>query len=385
MSASLSAEAMQKRFYDIDEDSISRMVREVLAEEVSVVDGGVLERFEETAAAFFGTRHAVAVSNGTAAIHLALFAMDLQPGDEVLIPDYSYYAVALSVCLMGGVPVFCDVREDDLTIDLDDAEAMRSPQTRAIIVHQPHGCPADGARLRAYADKHGLQLICDAAQAHGALWDGRPLGHYYDYICVSMGKGKLISGGELGVVTAPSNRCRDRMLLYGHVNRVPRALLTDEYRQLDNAVGMKYRPHAFALVMALEQMNTYADRSRRLVENVQRFEEGLSSIPGFKPFEMHPKASRVYWQFPIRGDCGPRGLDTIVRELLGKRFPVERSRVKLVHENTVITDYYGIKSNREFPVAQRINEEILRVDAFALYEEGAAERLITAFSEALNL
>jgi perosamine synthetase len=385
MSPSLSAENLQKQFYALDEDTVTRMVRATLADEMSVVDGGVLERFEDTSADFFGSRHAVAVSNGTAALHLALFAMDLQPGDEVLIPTYSYYAVPLTVCMMGGIPVFCDVLEDDLAIDLDDAETMRSSRTKAIIVHQPHGCPADAERLRSYADKHGLQLICDAAQAHGALWDGRPLGYYYDYVCASLGKGKLISGGELGVVTAPSDRCRDRMMLYGHVNRVPNALLTDEYRHFDNAVGVKYRPHAFSLAMALEQMETYAERSRRLVENVQKFEEGLSSIPGFTPYKTHPKATRVYWRFPIRVDSSAADLDTIVGQLTDSDCPVERSRAKLVHMNTVITDYYGIKPNREFPVAQRINEENLRVDAFALYEEGAVERILEAFAKVSNL
>jgi dTDP-4-amino-4,6-dideoxygalactose transaminase len=324
----------------------------------------------------------VAVSNGTTALHLALFAMDLQPGDEVLIPSYAYYAVPLTVCLMGAVPVFCDVREDDLSIDLDDAEQMRTSRTRAIIVHQPHGVPANAERLRTYADHHGLQLIADAAQAHGALWNGRPLGYYYDYVFSSFGKGKLISGGELGTVTAPSDRCRDRMLLYGHVNRVPAALLTDEYRHIDNAVGVKYRPHPFALTLALQQMDSYASRSRKMVENVQIFEEGLADLPIFSPFEINPEASRVYWRFPIRVNATPAKLDTLLRHLREHNCPVSGNPGTLAHRHSVVTEYYGIRTERTFPVAERIASEVLHVDPFPLYREGAAEALLRAFAEA---
>ena len=330
---------------------------------------------------FWGARHAVAVCNGTAAIHLALFAMDLQPGDEVLIPSYAYYADALPVCMLGALPVFCDVREADLTIDLADAESMLTSRTRAILVHQPHGCPADADRLRAFADAHGLTLICDATHAHGALWNGRPMGQYYDYVCASLGKGKLISGGELGVVTAPSDRCRDRMLLYGHVNRVPAALLTQEYRHIDNAVGIKYRPHPFALALALQQLGTYAERSQQLVEHVQRFEEGVGDSSIFSLFATPAEAARVYWRFPIRVQGPSEALVSVVRQLKERGCPVEQNRAKPLHRHSVITEYYGVETNRSFPVTERVTSETLRVDAFPFFDAGVAEQLVTAFRE----
>lgn len=377
-----SLEESQRNFYGVDEAAIDRIVREVIREEFSVVDGGVLESFENAAAGFFGAPHAVAVSNGTAALHLALFAMDLRPGEEVIIPSYAYYAVPLAVCLMGGVPVFCDIREEDLTIDLEDAERVRTERTRAIIVHQPHGYPANAEALRAYADQHRLQIIGDAAQAHGALWNGHPLAYYYDYVCSSLGKGKLISGGELGVVTAPTDRCRDRMMLYGHVNRVPGALLTDEYRHIDNAVGVKYRPHPFALTLALEQIESYARRSRRLVENVQHFERSLADNPLVSAMPADPRASRVYWKFPVRVDTSAIGLDTLLQRLQARDCPVTRNSVTLAHRHSVVTDYYGVKTKRSYPVAERITGELLHIDAFPLYREGAAEQLAAAFAEA---
>ena len=375
----LSLEEQQRLFYDVHEDAFARILRQVLDEELSVVEGGILEEFEKASAAFIGARHAVAVCNGTAALHLALFAMELEPGDEVLIPVYGYYAMALPVCMMGAKPVFCDINADDLTLDVDDAEASITDRTRAIIVHQPWGCPADADRLRELADRRDLKLIADISHAQGTLWRGQPLGKYYDYICASMGKGKLISGGELGVVTAPTDRCRDRMLLYGHVNRVPKGLLTDDYRHIDNAVGIKYRPHPFALALALEQMATYAERSAKMVAHARAFEAGFADIDGFEPFKTPESADRVYWRVPIRvaerlGDPGD-----VAKRLAAQGCPVQKKGGIQLHTHSAISDYYGIETSRTFPVAERVAPTCLQVDIFALYDDEAVGRALNAF------
>lgn len=379
-----SAEELQRQFYGLDKKALDRIVEQVMTEEFSVVDGGILEEFERTAARFFDARHAVAVSNGTAALHMALFAMDLRPGDEVIIPSYAYYAAPLAVCLLGAVPVFCDVRGDDLTIDLEDAERLRSPRTRAIIVHQPHGYPADPERLRSYADAHDLKIIADAAQAHGATWRGRPLGYYYDYVCSSFGKGKLISGGELGVVTAAKDRCRDRMLLYGHVNRVPDALLTNEYRHIENAVGVKYRPHPFALALALEQMQNFDTRLADLVARVQAFERGLESVPGVTAFRSHTNAGRVYWRFPVKVEASNRNPVELARLLQGRDCLVSPNPGILAHRHSVVTGYYGVQTHREFPVAEQLIKNLLHVDAYALLQDGRVESLLQAFNDLMS-
>ncbi len=381
---SLTAEELQRRFYGLDRAAMGHVVDQVMAEEFSVVEGGILENFEHQAAQFFGSRHAVAVSNGTAALHMALFALDLQPGDEVIIPAYAYYAAPLTVCMMGAKPVFCDVRAEDLTLDLADAERVRSPRTRAIIAHQPHGYPPNAEQLRAYADAHGLSIIADAAQAHGATWKGHPLGFYYDYVCSSFGKGKLISGGELGVITASEDRCRDRMLLYGHVNRVPAALLTDEYRHIENAIGVKYRPHPFALALALEQMKDFDRRIAKLVQRVSAFERELASIPGVSPMAVHPDAGRVYWRFPVEVTMENSDLDKVVALLQAYHCPVTRNPGILAHRHSAVSDYYGVRTDRAFPVAERLVERLLHIDAYALYQDGCPERLLQAFADVMS-
>ncbi len=377
-----SGELAQRNFYGMDDATFERITRTILEEELSVVDGGILEEFETRVADFFDARHAVATTNGTASLHLALFALDIGPGDEVIVPTLGYYATALPVCMMGATPVFCDIEEETLAIDPADAARMVTPRTKAIIVLQPWGLPADVDTLRALADEHGLALISDSSHALGARWDGAALGRSYDIVCASMGKGKLISGGEVGIVTANDDRLRDRMVLYGHVNRVPRGLITDEYRHLQNAVGMKYRPHPFTMALALEQMSTYGERSARLVKNIQRFEAGLAEIPFFEPFAVPAKAERVYWRVPVHFDTEhfPELAD-LQKALVELGSPVDtRSRERLIHEHNVISEYYGVETNRSFPVAERLRGKVLYLEAFSFYDEAVIEPMLDHFA-----
>jgi len=370
-------EAAQRLFYELDEATLAALVKNLVEEELSVVSGGILERFENAAARFYGAKHAVATVNGTASIHLALFAIDLRPGDEVLLPTYGYFGMAVPVAMMGATPIFADVSEASLTIDPADAAAMITPRTKAIIVHQPYGIPADFDALRTLADEHGIALVSDASHAQGVKWRGRPVGAVTEFLCASYGKAKLVTGGELGIVTANDDVHRDRMLLYGHVNRVPKALITDEYRHFDNAVGMKYRPHSFATAIALEQFKTLGVRIERLSANCRRFEAGLATIEGLSPYETPEGGERVYWRVPIRvdGDRFP-DLPDLVSRLKERGVPAEKRNPKLIHAHNVISDYYGVKTDRDFPVAERVIGETIQIDSFPLYQDGAAERFL---------
>ncbi len=377
-----STELAQRRFYEVGEEGFARIVQTILEEELSVVEGGILEEFETGIAKFFDARHGVATTNGTASLHLALFALDIGPGDEVIVPTLGYYATALPVSMLGATPVFCDIEEATLGIDPADAAAMITPRTKAIIVLQPWGLPVNIEALRALADEHGLALISDSSHAQGTRWDGKALGHHYDFVCASLGKGKLISGGELGVVTANDDLHRDRMVLYGHVNRVPRGLITEDYRHLQNSVGVKYRPHPFAMALALEQMCSYAERSAKLVQNIQAFEAGLATIPGFDAFAIPPKAERVYWRVPLRYDTErfPE-LGDLQQLLVDRGCPVDtRGRGRFIHEHNVITEFYGVDTRRSFPVAERMRNKVLYLDVFPFYDDGLVEPLLEHFA-----
>lgn len=292
---------MHRDFYNLGPTSVRNITNLLSTSTLSVVDGGILEDFERKASALFGHRFGVATCNGTAALHLALFAIGLEPGDEVIVPTYAYHAMVTPILQLGGRPVFCDIEECGLTIDVESAKSAVSPRTRAVMVLHPWGNPAHLGKLRQFTNERKLYLISDASHAHGATWCGSPLGTFCDVVCASFGRGKLITGGELGIVSTDESHLRDRMLLFGHVNRVPQGYLTDTYKHIGNAIGIKYRPHPFALQLALDQFDSYPERSRQLVVHVN---ELLSEVhrAGLETQHSFAESGRVFWQIAIMAE-----------------------------------------------------------------------------------
>ena len=176
--------------------------------------GPRVHRFEAAFAAFCGTRHAIAVSSGTAALHLALVAAGCQTDDEVVLPSLNFVAAANAVVHTGATPVFCDIRGlDDLNLDPDDVEAAVTERTKAIIVLHYGGFPCDMDAVGEIAGRHGLIVIEDAAHAPGATWRGRRCGAIGDIGCFSFFSNKNLPIGEGGMVVTDDDRLADRIRL----------------------------------------------------------------------------------------------------------------------------------------------------------------------------
>ena len=160
-----------------------------------LAQGPQVAAFEEEFSGVVGGRECVAVNSGTSALHLALLAVGLQPGDEVLVPSFTFAATANAVAL-AGVPVFVDIEADSFCMDPDAAQAAITSRTRAIMPVHLYGHPADMTRLAAVAQKHGLLIVEDAAQAHLASWQGTPVGALGDAAAFSFYPTKNMTSGE---------------------------------------------------------------------------------------------------------------------------------------------------------------------------------------------
>ena len=175
---------------------------------LGVLDSGVWWRtpgtqtakFEREFAAFHQARHGVAVTNGTHALEVALLALGVGPGDEVIVPDYTFVATASAVLMTGAVPVLVDVRPDTYCIDCDQSEAAIGPRTKAVIPVHMGGHPADLDRLTDIAARRGLELIEDCAHAHGSQWRGRAVGTFGRMGTFSFQQSKLMTAGEGGII-----------------------------------------------------------------------------------------------------------------------------------------------------------------------------------------
>ncbi len=175
--------------------------------------GAFVERFEREFAAFAGTRAAISVGNGTVALHLALLALDVRPGDEVLVPALTYVATANAVRYVGAEPVFVDVDPETWCLDARLIESAVSRRTRGIIAVHLYGHPADMDAIERVAAAHGLWVIEDAAQAHGARYKGRPAGSLARAGTFSFYGNKIFSCGEGGAVTVDDPQLEARMRL----------------------------------------------------------------------------------------------------------------------------------------------------------------------------
>lgn len=198
---------MSIRFLDLqamhDElrPELDRAWREV-TDQAAFIGGAAVERFEADWAAYCGTRHAVGLANGTAALELALDALGVGPGDEVIVPANTFFATVSAVRTVGAVPVFVDVDPRTLLVDPARVGEALGPRTAAVIAVHLYGQPCDMDALGAICARAGVLLVEDAAQAHGATWRGRRAGSLGRIGCFSFYPGKNLGGfGDAGAVT----------------------------------------------------------------------------------------------------------------------------------------------------------------------------------------
>ncbi len=181
-------------------DSAVDVLRSGILTDKSGMGPRVLE-FERSFAKFVGARHAVALVNGTAALHAALLAADVGPGDEVILPSFTFVGAANAVLLTGATPVFADIDKETYCLRLDSVEEGLTRKTKAIIPTDLYGLPADLSEIIDFVQGKGIVVVEDAAQAHGAVFNGKRIGSIADMTCFSFYAGKNVTTGEGGMVT----------------------------------------------------------------------------------------------------------------------------------------------------------------------------------------
>jgi len=250
--------------------------------------GGPIGRFEQRFAQLAGTKYALSMNSGTAALHSAYMSVGIGPGDEVLVPSYTFFASAAPIFQCGGTPVFCDIDSHTLTIDPDDLEARITTRTKAICVVHIWGNPARMDRIAEIARKHNLALIEDCSHGPGATFQDRPVGSWGDIGCFSLQGTKAISGGEAGIAVTSNPTLYDHMLALGHFNRTA----TDQQNRtfdIENlSLGLKYRPHLFAILMAAGGLRRLPELNRLRRKNYEILSTELAGCPALEPIESYP-------------------------------------------------------------------------------------------------
>lgn len=253
---------------------------------------------EEWARGYFGRSYALAVSSGTAALASAYFGLGIGPGDEVLVPSYTFHATATPLLALGARPVLYDCEPASTRPDLDDLSARITPATSAICVVHMFGLPADMGAVRRLASSHGLAVVEDAAQAHGARIDGQLVGTLSDVGCFSIGGQKMVTGGFGGLLLTDNREIYDRALVYGHAHERALEELDPSntwYGPADTGYGGNLRIHPIAAELALSHCRTLNERIAVRGSVLDGLTRRLQEFPFLDPPFTPANCSRGGW------------------------------------------------------------------------------------------
>jgi perosamine synthetase len=276
----------------VTEEEVAAVVGALRAGEISGSFGESIPRFEQEFAAYCGVKYGVATSSGTTALHLAVTAAGLGPGDEALVSASTNIATALAVVHNQGVPVPVDSEPRTWELDLDLLEGLLSPRTKAILPVHLYGHPVDMDRLMAFARRHGLVVIEDCAESHGATCRGRMTGSFGDMACFSFYANKVITTGEGGMVLTNDEALARRL-------RLLRNLAFTEPRFWHEEAGYNFRMTGMQAALGraqLRRIEPIIAAKRRVAHTYNRL---LADVPGLQLPAEEAWARNVYWMYAV--------------------------------------------------------------------------------------
>ncbi|KPU63874.1 aminotransferase DegT [Thermococcus sp. EP1] len=274
----------------IGEEEINAVV-EVLKSGM-LAHGKEVEAFEREFADYLGAKYGIAVTNGTAALDIALKAIEIGPGDEVITTPFTFIASANSILFQGAKPVFADI--DPKTYNLDPNEVLEkiTDKTKAIVVVHLYGQPADMKAFKEIAEDYKLYLIEDCAQAHGAEFEGQKVGTFGDIAAFSFYPTKNMTTGEGGmIITNDEELARRAELIRNHGQ-------ADKYFHVE--LGYNLRMTNIAAAIGRGQLKKLDGWNEKRIENARLLTEGISKIDGLTPPYVDPRVKHVFHQYVIR-------------------------------------------------------------------------------------
>lgn len=369
----------------IDEEDIEAVVDVLRSDWLTT--GSAVEAFETALASFVGAKHAVAVSSGTAALHTAMYAVDIKPRDEVIVPSMTFVATANAVVFQGGTPVFIDVDPDTLLIDPSQIESKITSRTKVIVAVDYAGQPCNYDLLRAIANRHDLILIADACHALGAEYKGKKVGTLADLTVFSFHPVKHITTGEGGMVVTNNNELVERMLRFrnhgitmDHRQRSKRK--TWYYEMVD--LGYNYRLTDFQCALGISQLRKLPKWIERRQQIAGYYNEAFANLPGIIPLDVSPHVTHAYHLYVIRTDPAQTEVD---RAKVFSALREEGIGVNVhylpVHMHLFYRERFGIKPGL-CPVAEAAYEQILSLPIFPAMTDKDVAYVAAAVAKVAN-
>ncbi len=349
--------------------------------------GPAVKAFEDDFAACVGARHAVAVSSGTAALHAAMHALRIGPGDEVIVPPVTFAATANAVLFVGGRPVFADVDADTLLMDPASVEGVMTPRTRAVIGVDFAGQPCAYDRLRDTVGKQGVTVVSDACHALGGALRGVPVGQLADLSVFSFHPVKHVTTCEGGMIVTDNAGLADRMRAFrnhcmtvDHHGRAASASWGYEIAEL----GFNYRISDVQCALGrsqLRRLTEWVDRRRSIAA---RYDEMLADIPAIVPLALRPEVEHAYHLYVVQLDLDRLTVDrgAVFAALRAEGIGVNVHYIP-VHLQPLYRERLGTGPG-DCPVAEAAYERILSLPVFAGMTDADVEDVIAALRKVIR-
>jgi len=336
-----------------------------------VRQGRKTEEFERMFCEKVGCGYAYAVNSGTAALHTA-FLSTLKPGDEVIVPAFTFISTASTVMFSNARPVFADIDEETFTISIEDAKEKVSSRTKAIAPVHLFGHAADMKALRQIAEDHNLYIVSDAAQAHGTKVNGKDVGSFDDLNCYSFYATKIITTGEGGMVTTNNKELYERgRLIRSHGQK------SKYYHTL---LGLNYRMTDISAVLGLNQLERLDSFVEKRRHNAMSLTEGIKKIEGIRPPVVKSNVYHSFYQYSVLMDLSKYkcSRDEFLEALKAENIEC------IVHYPVPLTKQPALAGNlkvNECPVAEDVSKRIFSIPVHPQLDSSDIEKILEALEK----
>lgn len=361
----------------IDERDIAAVVDVLQSDWLTT--GPKVREFEARVADRVGVAHAIAVSNGTAALHAIMSALEIGPGDEVIVPTLTFAASANCVVYQGGTPVFADVDRDTLLIDPKSVESAITERTRAIVAVDYAGQPCDYDRIQAIADQHGLALVADACHSLGGAYQGRPVGSLAVASAFSFHPVKLMTTGEGGMITTNDDQLADCMRVFRN-----HGISTDHHQRQSagtwqyemRSLGFNYRLSDLQCALGISQLAKLSGWVERRQQIAAAYDAAFSDTRQVEPLVCNDGASSAFHLYVVRWQ---NEISTIDRRTAFQQLRDAGLAVNVHYQPVHLHPFYREQYNTrpgQCPVAEAAYEQLISLPMFPAMSDTDVERVI---------
>jgi perosamine synthetase len=350
-----------------------------------ITQGPRVAEFEQKFAAYTGAKYAVAVSNCTTALHLAMIVSDVGPGDEVICPSMSYIATANCIKYVGAKPVFAEINPANYNLDITDVAKKITAKTKAILLVHQIGMPADINAFKELAVKHNLRLIEDAACAAGSSYKGSKIGSHSELVCFSFHPRKVISTGDGGMITTSNESYYNRLkLLRQHgmsVNDLTRhessKIIFEEHLE----VGYNYRLtdiQASVGIQQLEKIEWIVGKRRKIASRYHKAFKGIGCIQ--LPLEKKGYFSNYQsYSIYLKDDC-PLSRNDVMQKMLDAGISTRRGIMTTHRETAYKEECAGLS----LPVSEKACDRSIILPLYVPMKDEDIDKVIVTFSSILK-